>query len=419
MTDPTDPPARAARAPRGEVLARMHTTTADLIVDLEQTARASGFDAEGQMIGPLETAAAPDVAADIRLRVLLETYQGDYHTDSFDFARVAGRICAGDESIWFWGGADEIDRVRAALRDGRLDGPLPEVGTVSVLSAEEEFGPGHGELCRSASLDRTIGGKGFMVWRTLQYVSGREPTLSNRYHTLVLAARNRASAPGVRGGEALHRLHTAYVRSLFWGVVPYYVMQGGVLEQTELRESNRNPDVVAAALDVPWCFAEERDAAFARALSMVNLGRSPVTNVSSAASSGVAPMMRLLQPPSEDLVGNNHITLVADDRGERPADLVARCEALEPCCIAVKVSLEDAPHVALQRWLNEQGFRMSAVVPPKLVPSTGSVDRHTASAIWTKPRADLAVEPPHYLDHPDPTPPERIVLDHLRSLSDP
>ncbi|GAB3988739.1 hypothetical protein GCM10029978_111930 [Actinoallomurus acanthiterrae] len=412
---------------RGPLLAVPYEGADGLVRGLRADLATLGyFRPEANMLDAVETAQAAEVAVAVRKAVLLRVYAGDYHTDSFDVGHLAEQVRSGDEAIWFYGGDKEVARLREVMAASPDDLPELDLGTVSVLCAETEFGPGIGELCRSGSMDRSLGAKAPIMWRTLLYHTGAEPTLSNRYHTLMLVARNRPTTPDVRGGEALQRIHSRYVRSRFWGYLPFYVMQGGVLEQLEYRESNRDPDDVLRALEdsPPWHFADPVEGEFAAALAEVSLGRRPriVCDGPGPAEAEKRARYRLLMPRTAELAATNHAVVQPAGAGDPSAlalgAAVRRARDGGVCCVAVQLDVTDADTVPVQRRLSEQGFRLSAVIPPKkswLVADGRRRDVEVRpKGIWVLPREDLRILGPYYRDYPAWSEAEGKVLGYLR-----
>ncbi|MFD7730113.1 hypothetical protein ACFV6F_06980 [Kitasatospora phosalacinea] len=383
--------------------------------------RAPGFDPALNTVAPVESAASAAVAVEVRMRVLLDTYRGDYRTDSFAVERLAAQVREQRESIWFWGGSAEVSRLRAALRGGRLPADWqPALGTVTVLDAEAEFGPGHGELCRSGSTSGEFGAKAPIMWRTLGFLDGRESGLRDAFHSLVLTPRNRPSTATVRGGEAIHRIHTHYVRSRFWGYAPWYVMQGGVLELTEFRESNRDPQDVRTALESTgtWYFADAAEADFAAALCRISFDVGVPTQVGTGSATR-SLRARLTTPASADLERDNHGTVSVDEDGPLLfEDALEQLDRLPVCCAVAHVPLTDPATVPLQRLLGERGFRLTAVLPPKrtwIVRDGVTRDIETRpTGMWSRPRPGLPVVAPYYTGSVPGTRAERTVLSYLR-----
>jgi len=408
----------------GRTLAVPALSGRDLVSSIRGELAARAFDARVMLIEPAESRLYPERALRLRLSVLMRTYGDDYHTDSFDLARLTAQVRDGDEAIWFWGSPTEIERARAQLRlpPGAPAADLP-IGTVTVLSAETEFGPGHGELCRSGSMDRSTGAVAAILHRMAGYHSGADAPVHDRYHTLLLAARNRASAPSIRGGEAVQHIHCHYVQSRFWGLVPFYVMRGGVIECTELRESNRDPDDVRSALaaPVPWLFADPRDGEYARALCRLNFGTP--ASIATLAVKRVSPVpTRLLMPPHPSLFPANHATVkpattAAPGLAGFP-EAVRQAEDSGVCCVAVHLRLDDPQQVNNQAWLAGRGYVLTAVSPPKRTWQLRGGQRELISAaaigIWCRARPDLPVVAPYYLQHDGADEAERAVLSHLR-----
>jgi hypothetical protein len=412
------------------ILCLPHRSTADTIAQLRHDlAGPVPFDPERNQIGPAESRTNPEVALTARVNVLAATYRGDYHTDSFDIARLANQVRAGTEAIWFWGGEDEIRTLRRLLRSGTPDDvPDLELGTVTVLDAQEEFGPGYGELCRSGSTDRTCGAKAPIISRTLGFLDGSEAWLRARYHTLELTSRVRRSEPGVRGGEAIHRIHCRYARSRFWGYAPFYLMQRGVLEQLEYRESNRDPDDVRKALRASngWSFADPDEASFAAALVRLNYGFDVPAATVPARPRASDHAVSVVMPKTPELVPANHGTVVPLGYGHAtPVEPLPASAAVEQvvdsgvCCAVVWVPLEDPGGVGFQAWLSSLGFTLTAVVPPKHTgPASDGVgrrDRVPAFGIWSRPRPGLPIVPPYYADQATDLADEDVVLRYLRA----
>ncbi|WP_194838855.1 hypothetical protein [Nocardia sp. XZ_19_369] len=379
-------------------------------------------------IDPGESRQFPDRSAQLRLSVLLRTYQGDYHTDSFELDRLVKQIRRGDEHIWFWGAPDQVSTARAELRRHR-GAAIPDLalGTVTVLSAEHEFGPGHGELCRSGSVDRNVGAVAAILHRMVGYHSGADREVHDRYHTLLLAARNRATVPPVRGGEAVQHIHCTHVQSRYWGIVPFYVMQGGVLECTELRESNRDPSELGAALSTSgtWWFADPDDAAFAEALTRLNVAAGIDTQVCVSRTQPSDTKSLLIAPPRAELMPTNHTTVRAArvDESDAPVrpfpEAIRAAESLGSCTVAAQLPLDDPARTADQAWLARRGYTLTAISPPKRSWQVVADVRHetvsSPTGVWCRVRRGLSVVPPYYLDRADLDPDETTLLEQLRS----
>ncbi|GEM_PF-6725666 len=405
-------------------LARPVQSPETLVAAMRANLAARDFDPDTMFIDHTFARQHAQQAVRLRLSVLLRTYRGDYHTDSYDEDRLVAQVRRRDEFIWFWGSPDQVIAARTALT-APANEPLPEldVGTVTVLSAEEEFGPGHGELCRSGSMDRTVGAIAAILHRMIGYHDGRDQALHRRFHTLLLAARNRATTASVRGGEAVQHIHCQHVRSRFWGVLPFYVMQGGVLECTELRESYRDPQDVrrAAAAQGPWYFYDPADATFAESLWQLSMSAPLLTRVIPGSEGTTATRAGLLRPADPAVASSNHVTVREVRPGSRGlswSDAVLQAETTGACSVAVHLPLTDAARVPDQRWLAERGYAMVAISPPKHSWQVGGESRSPvntgATGIWCRPRADLKVVGPHYLRRADLDDVETAVLTALR-----
>ncbi|MFC9965650.1 hypothetical protein ACFVH4_15585 [Nocardia ignorata] len=394
---------------------------------MRKTLLSRSFDAATMFIDPEESRRFPERSVQLRLSVLLRTYSGDYHTDSFALDRLVEQIRRGDEHIWFWGAPDQVSLARTELRRDREAGmPDLALGTVTVLSAEHEFGPGHGELCRSGSMDHSVGAVAAILHRMVGYHSGADREVHERYHTLLLAARNRVTATPVRGGEAVQHIHCTHVQSRFWGIVPFYVMQGGVLECTELRESNRDPDEVGEALSAggTWWFANQNDATFAESLTRLNFATAIDARLDPRCAEPSDTGSLLIVPPTAELVPTNHATVRAARAGEEGAhlwsfpDAVREAESRGCCTVAAHLPLGDPARTPDQAWLARRGYTLTAISPPKrssqVVAGTRQETISGPTGIWCAVRRDLNTVAPHYLQRTDLDPDETAVLEQLR-----
>ena len=206
------------------------------------------------------------------------------------------------------------------------------------------------------------------------------------------------------------------------GAAKQDAMRGGVIECTELRESNRDPDDVRRALadPAPWWFADPRDAEYAQALCRLNFGRSAAT--ATGAGQAVSSAARLLMPSHPSLIPANHatvlpVTAAAPGLASFPA-AVREAEESGVCCVAVRLRLDDPQHAGDQVWLAARGYILTAVSPPKRTWQLRSGRREPVSAgavgVWCRARPGLPVVPPHYLQRDGADDAERAVLSHLR-----
>jgi hypothetical protein len=368
------------------------------------------FERNRNFIDFAECKTAPYAAMTTRLQILNNVYRNDYFTDSTDMERIGKRIASDDELIWFWGEQDDIAHLRAALAHEHLRFESGSIGTNTVISAEQEIGPGYAESCRSGSTPPGVGGKAAFMQRTLDFMTGdRSSVFTGRFHSIISATRNRATTPDVAGGEAIQTIGKQYVRSRFWGYAPWYVMPGGVLELLELREVNRDPDDVRSGLAAskPWQFANNEEAGYASALVAANFDvdvnievRKPGTPTKSTTS------FRLIKPV-DPLLSYNHgamvPTLDAGTGTHSPEAGINDLETSGVSCSVAYVPLTDSSSVHLQTMLHEYGFVLGGILPPKntWIRRAGENEQPLttpAVGIWNRPRPGLPIVPPYYID---------------------
>lgn len=378
---------------------------------------------------PEETSIFPEHSILARLQILKRVYAGDYHTDSFDISRLATRIRKGEEFVWFWGNNTEIDRLREYFhRDcSEVPGDL-NLGTVSMIAADAEYGRGYAEICRSGSMDTSIGAKRSSLYRVIRYMEGMDQGLYDYFHTLTLTPRVRASVPGIRGGEAVHRLHSKYIKSRFLGFAPWYVMQGGVIEQLEYRELHRVPEDVTAALKSAngWYFSSEREANFAANLCEMSYGIRPICHVGKFPSTSEANIKfsaNFLEPESVELRPYNPSTLICEP-GEEQGEFRSHFEnwiRTNYACHVVRLRLDNASVVPFQEEILRLGFKLTSISGPKrtwVKISGGKTHLELpAYGFWTLPNRHHEIAQPFYFGQHESwvDPIERAVGDYLFS----
>ncbi|HKH47090.1 MAG TPA: hypothetical protein VKM72_20730 [Thermoanaerobaculia bacterium] len=379
-----------------------------------------GFDPRRFCLAPAETRRAPRTAVRARLSTLLRTYAGDYHSDSYDVERLAAQVLSGTERILFWGEEESIAALRGWTRagheptDAELDGLA--LGTATVLDVAHEFGEGHAEMCRTGSVCRSVPSTGPILWDVLALLGEEPGGAFAGCHTFLSVPRNRRTTPQIRGGAAIHRFHVHDLGSSFWGVAPWYVMQGGFLEVLDYRELYRSPAAAAAQ----WQGAElwltaEPEAAFAAALLELNL------------CDAEAPGLRLLRPApprparwrvcaaaSPALVRYQPGLVWPDAAGPFHSlhGAVRDLEARGCACVTVCLPLEDPGWATYQQRLGRAGFHLAGLLAPR----QAAGERRPCHGMWSRPRPGVSLAEPYYLAAARPAPGEEAVLHHLSRI---
>lgn len=390
----------------------------------------STFDSARQYVSPEESSCAPEIALRMRLSILLRTYSGDYHTDAFDVDRLAPLVRNGCERIAFWGGEEPISVLRNWIRTGAMPSSdecdTLDLGTGTVLNAAETHGHGYAEMCRTGSTCSTVPANAPILLELLALLGDSAAKTFNHYHTFFSVPRNRSSAAGIRGGSAIHRAHVREIGSSYWGVAPWYVMQGGYLEILDYRELYRHPEQVVEAFGaIPKLYCSTNsDRRFIVSLLQLNLtenGRFPDVEVIRSnevpglqcemrghVSPSLAPFNPLFIWPASKRVG---VDLSVLDKQE-----VSQLYASLNVC----VPLDDAGMVCYQAWLNNHSYLLSAVVPPKafvrLASSKKDDHQGRVYGIWSKVRTGLKLATPYYLKHRGHTAVEGSILKHVSTL---
>lgn len=397
------------------------TTSADELMSLlRQTLESLPFDCTSNVIEPAESVTDSEYSLSQRANILLRVYRQDYHTDSFDFERLARRMHTYDECIWFWGSEEQVARYRLNNKAQNKVEDLA-LGTVSLLNGETEFGIGVGELCRSGSMDFEIGGKAYMLNRQLRYMSEPSSVLSEKYHAKVLVPRNCTTTDEIRGGEAVHTLHKKYLRSMFWGFAPWYVMQGGRLEMLDFRQCNRDPDDVVKGIESakPWLFSNNAEADFAAAMCRMNIGFSPEMEILESDLKGSCELLGELHlPEDKETERQNHGILIVSSEGNVLAkDGLISLNQSNTCCKIVRLELDNPQHHALQTTLHELGYQLTSILPAKhtsIVRDGAYLPLQIpAYGFWSLPNKSFVTAFPYYARHSSNNEDEKIVLDYL------
>ncbi len=349
------------------------------------------------VIKPEQAAKLNERAVIARENILRRVYRGEYYTDSKDIPRLTVKVLEQKELIWFWGEEDQVVR----LINGQSDNfDNLSIGTVSVLDASAEFGAGVAEMCRSGSTSpvKIIPSA---IDRILDFLTGRSTKKLLDFHTLCLVPRTRTGTDNIRAGKSVNFLHREVLRSRFWGIAPWYVMQGNVIECLEYREINRDIEAVKNSLaDNVFYFSSETDANYFSSLVQLNFSGldATVNIVGDAASSDYSPTFRLRNSLPKELIRYNHLffDLVSSDGNKAYTDVLDLVsilpEHIDAAVSVVAVDLTTAASLPLQYLLNKLEFNFLSIIPAK----KNKFNDSTTSGLWVKTHPGYQVVPPHY-----------------------
>jgi hypothetical protein len=412
------------------ILARIINPFKDRLQYWQEIVAQLEFDSKTQYISPEETKQAPLVTLKARLHTLLRVYQNDYHTDAFDFERLAKGISNGRERISFWGDEHSINSLKDWMQrqyqptDFELD--ELNLGTATLLDVQHEYGDGYAEMCRTANACSAVPATGPILC-DLMCLLNDPPEHFARYHTLLSFPRNRTSTIDIRGGAAIHRLHVREIESSFWGIAPWYVMQGGYLEVLDYRELYRYPcDTVRGfgeVLDL-YC-SSEAEAIYLSGLMTLNLGDErlvPKVHVEGARAE--ARISWCVQSCSSiPLIPYNPVRILPDSTGpfDTLQDAVVYGESQGGACLVVYLPLDRLELVAYQNWLRQRGYRLTGMVPPKYISVTDTFEACTQThtpcyGVWARPRPGMQLATPYYFKYAAHTPIENSIIRYLSDI---
>jgi hypothetical protein len=376
------------------------------------------LDVERVCITPEEAWGNPTLACRLRAAILQRTYRNDYHTDTRDIPRLARAVREHKERVLFWGDPSAISEVRkwfangAAPSDAELN--ALDFGTASTLNMEDVYGPGYAEFSRTGSMCSSIAAAGPILADIRHLLQGDSEQFTAQ-HTFVALPRNRRTTAEVRGGAAVHRLHVRLIASAFWGLAPWYLMQGGVIEVLDYREIYRDPDLIADLNSRPgeiWVDSDD-SAAFIGNLLALNFGeevRSAMIPRMAGKGSGAVTSWQLCHTGPPHLQSFCPAIIRPADTGSTElATLIG--QASDAAATAVFVPLDQQGRASVQHWLSCNGFQLSAIVPAK--PAAGG--RSPVLAMWCRPKPGISCAEPYYFSHRT-SGIEQEILKHLRSI---
>ncbi len=377
------------------------------------------FDPEVNMISSREAAVYPELAVRIRAHILINTYKGDYHTDSFEIERLSKRIGEGCERVFFWGSSADIEQYRKFSReqvipdDRQLSGI--KLGTATFLDETEVYGDGYWELGRTGSITADVRATCPNITELMRIL--RENDSVQNFHTIVCMPRNRVSSNGVRGGAAIHRMQTRTIKSWFWGFAPWYVMQGGTIECLDYRELYPHPENILRVLKSrtpPLSFLLEREANYARALVDANISKSELKILTVSAENA----QKYVDTP------HWHSISCSDRSLQKFNPAIFRFDVTKPglpLASALEVSEDNNPACQIfylpllpqmtevQAWLSARKYILSALVPPKVCsdPWVGQ---------WIRPNTNFEITVPHYAQNRQLNTAEKTIVDYMRTF---
>lgn len=379
-------------------------------------------EAGSKWLDPQYLAQHAALAVRLRRNILMRCYHGDYHLDVQDEGRLIAQVASGQEQILVWGAPEDIAVVARMVRErcevSDTDLTSLSLGTHTTLPGHSLYGLGHLELARTGSTQQHTGGVAVeaICWDLARVLA--TPDTRRPFHTISCLPRNRLSAPGIPGGAAIHRLHTRSLGTSHWGLAPFYVMSGGMLELLDYREISVDRVAVLAAFaqNKPVYAADKSTAELIRDLCRLN-GFDPQIRVERIDQTYPDT---LTAPVTAVGIGDPYgPRLVAID-SDRPEDGLCRVinPGLEACTVAV-CDLEDPRSALVQATLLAAGFQLTYISPPKhLRGLTTPAQRCPMRGGFTRIRTSVTLATPYYLRGGPMTPIEGDLARRYHRLID-
>jgi hypothetical protein len=352
-------------------------------------------------ITPEESARNAPLACRLRAAILQRTYRNDYHTDTSDVPRLSQAVREGRERILFWGHPTTISNAREWFATGaspeEAELQVLDFGTASTLDLAGVYGSGYAELSRTGSMCMSITADRPIVADLFRLLRGGAEQFRSQ-HSFVALPRNRRTTREVRGGAAVHRMHVRTIGSAFWGIAPWYLMQGGVIEALDYREVYRCPELI---LDL---YSEVRELWFESQEGQAYVGNLVALNFGEEVRAVAAPRLadkrrKLVSGWKVYYTGPENLRAfcpaIIRPSNKEGDDLDAIVDqASEAAATAVFVPLEQPERASVQYWLARAGFRLTGVVPSK--PTERG--RTPVTGVWSRSRPEVPWAEPQYLD---------------------
>lgn len=388
----------------------------------ESILKRSTFKSETNYICSCESRSAAERALELRIDILMQVYQGDYHTAAFDISTLLEGISSGKERIFFWGEVAEIEKTRRIFSGTHSDGlhrmDHLNIGTATIIKREEESGCA--ELSRTGSLSS-------VAYSTYANIKELEDIFcnysENKIDVIYSTPRNRESTSEIRGGIAIQRQHANELNSSFLGWAPWYIMQGGYIEVLDYRESYTFPAMVLDHIRniQSLFFISEDDADFVRLLIKLNFGFNETyfTYQVKTPIGDSAPIWKAHAFASDDLKKYNPIFIRHDETdGNDLGSLIGWVLLENFTCICIEIDLEQEYGLQYQKLVTDRGFHFVGLrIVPTMVGWDGqSPSKYIIKGMWVRLKEGNVCAEPYYLKLKGLSVDEESILKHLRRI---
>jgi hypothetical protein len=348
----------------------------------------------GELVLPTEVAANAEVAIAVRQALLRRAYGAWPESNSAEFLSDCMRLREARDHICFWGDPEATSQLGSWLsgKESPSASALDRIqlGTLTIRNATDTFGPLHFELMRAASLSTKVPATDAILLQIVEHFSSRHKSQLVIYSSVV---RNRESTPLLRGGAAIHMLHTKHLNSDFLGIVPWLHPADGTVEVADYREmymGNETDRLRKPVLNIEY----PDEAEFCKTIveSVPRLARCSIQQ-SSEGSPALLSKPRISWRSGHTMI---HLESGHYDAIEECLDSLNRNDSDRPL-IAVS-SLEDTGNGRLQKMLRSQEFFLSAIIPGSLTNAgKQKYDEFSVRGIWSHIPKSVSLAEPMYL----------------------
>lgn len=372
--------------------------------------REAAFDASTMMIGTDEARLTPRCSTAARQHILMSAYNGDYHTDVTDLARLSDAVTEGKERIFFWGNTNQIATLRdlfAANASDPANYRQLQLGTATFIDQIESHGEAVWELSRTASTSIEVPALAPNLHAILSHFQ-----TNSDIKTLYATPRNRKGVFGAKSGIAIQRMHQREICSAFLGFAPWYVMQLAETELLEYREIFGNPcniGLFESPHAMQGSFIQE-EYCFVNAI-LSGLKYVALPKIKDDATCEIDPLsLRWTLVPNKNATNQQFQPVFVraastNELGGKLQDVLPLQEATIAACIVLRVSFGSLTPEFTQ-YLREHYFALCAVEPPRCLEGAWT-------SVWARPHAGSIVTPPYYAQFIHSNIPERDILEYL------
>lgn len=337
----------------------------------------------------------PRSSAVVRNYILTQAYCNDYHTDATDLDGASTAIMSEQDQVVFWGNHEDIHQLNLYLTNNLVaEEELTKLrlGTVSLYLHDTFDSNGCLEIGRTGSTCKQLDSMLPTAWLLQNLCYGNELP-SQPYWKILATPRNRKTSKNIRGGAAIHRIHSRILKSTFWGLAPWYIMQGGYLELLDYREIYLQEDIIKKLEETAVFLYSNTSSTLLLELSTYNKVNFKINQLTFT-KAAIQPLYVLHGSNNLSLQAFNpcFINLSHNDNGLTLTKAIDSELSLTSASSIVALPLvQDS--ISQQEILEKNGFVLTAISIRKI-----KFDNLQPVGLWSRINSDIILALPYYFD---------------------